>query len=175
MNDIIVLGLAAIGGVSIFYSFVTIGGAIVAAIGCGIIGIIIGLLFLDESAAGFTLICAALGLVGGAVDGPRKMLKMTHDGMTHGESYYDSQLTQIETSTLVITLMLAGLIGAFIVGVTSAGDALRVIAGYGAGTVVGIAVWRVIRDTLESLLENLACNKMHSRHEITQFLIAMNL
>ena len=75
----------------------------------------------------------------------------------------------------VITLLLAGLIGAFIVGVTSAGGALRVIAGYGAGTIVRIAVWRVIRDTLESLLENLACNKMHSRHEITQFLIAMNL
>ena len=67
MNDIIVLGLAAIGGVSIFYSFVSIDGAIVAAIGCGILGIIVGLLFFGEAAAGFAIICAALGLGGGAV------------------------------------------------------------------------------------------------------------
>ena len=160
MEDIIVLGLAAVGGISIIYSLFALGGAIIGAIGgaigCGILGLFVGLLFLGEAAGGFTAICAIIGLGVGAVGG---LLRATHGPDESDPNYvYNPQtahLTKRGTLTFVIVTLALGLAGAAIAGATSEGDTVRTLAGYGGGSMVGMLVWRFLRDSIDGILRTL--------------------
>lgn len=159
MEDIIVLGFAAVGGIFVLYTLFALGGAIIGAIGgaigCGVLGLIAGVLFLGEAAGAFTAICAIIGLGAGAVRG---LLRATHGPDESDPNYvYNPQtahLTQRGTLTFVIVTLAIGAVGAGIAGATSEGDTLRTVAGYGGGSIVGILVWRFLRDSIDGILRS---------------------
>lgn len=197
MEDILVLGLAAIGSISVFWALTIIlpllVGAAFGAIGCGTIGIIIGLIFLRESLTDVAVTCVVIGLVGGAIHTLQVMLKtkysefseyvysednpfvtmvMISDSViggiksiiavvfgryvyvnfkTYGDSYF-TEVNQISSFIFDITLIVAGTIGAYFAFATSEGNALIVIAGYGAGTIVGIVGWMLFGGRLVTRL-----------------------
>lgn len=160
MEDIIVLGLAAVGGISILYTLFALGGAIIGAIGgaigCGVLGLIAGLILMGEAAGAFAAFSAIIGLGLGAVSG---LLRATHGPDESDPDFvYNPQTahhTKRGTLTLVILTFAIGAAGAAIAGVTSEGDTLRTVAGYGGGSIVGILVWRFLRDTIDGILRAL--------------------
>ena len=80
------------------------------------------------------------------------MLKVAHD------DYYDDPLEtlfkEVAIFALGITLIVSGLIGAFIAYDNSQGDILRVVAGHGGGSIVGIVAWYLFGRTLVERLLN---------------------
>lgn len=156
MNDGLILGLAVVGGIAAFYSFAVVAplilGAIGGAVGCGIVGVIIGLVFLTESVAEVTVGCVALGTIGGLFGALEKSLTVPDD------IYIDDPLREkwgkLSRMCSGITLLIAGLIGAFIAGSTGGVGALEVFAGYGAGTIVGSIGWFLFGNTLVYQLLN---------------------
>lgn len=150
MNENLVLGLAVIGGISAIYSFAVVVplilGAIAGAIGCGIIGVIIGLIFLADATDTAVLVvlgCVLLGLVGGLVGALEKMLVVSADEYVEIEDVFEIQWKQLSTICSGITLLIAGIIGASIAGTNTQADALTHFAGYGAGSLVGSVGWFV--------------------------------
>ncbi len=150
MENGVVLGLAAIGGISAFYSLAVVAPLILGAIGgafsCGILGVVIGLVFVSESVALVTLGCAVLGLFGGPVAALEKSLTVPDSEFV--DDFAHAQWAQLSRMCSGITLLVAGLIGAYLSGTNVAADSLDVIAGYGAGSIVGSIGWYFSGSTL---------------------------
>ncbi len=145
MQDNIVLGLAVIGGISALYTLATVAplilGALGGAIGCGILGAIIGLVFIADSAGLVVVGCIALGFIGGLISALEKMLVVSAD--EYVEDILKVRWSQLSSICSGIILLISGMVGASIAGANSDLGTLGVLAGYGAGALVGSVGWFV--------------------------------